>query len=133
MIPKRKDLVTLRQKPNEPFREYVCRWHTLATQVKDRPSNEESIEIIIKGAQPTTGALLCLQSITSFASLIPAGARVESSLRSGNFPTLSAFANQATASNNSSNKGNNDSNARYHKKPTVACIDSPAEPAFAAS
>ena len=48
--------------------------------------------IITRGAQPVTEALLSIQSITSLASLIRVGARVESSLRSGNFPALSAIA-----------------------------------------
>ena len=50
LISKREDLVTTRQKPYEPFEEYVGRWCVLASQVRDRPSNEESIEIIIQGA-----------------------------------------------------------------------------------
>ena len=50
LIPKCEDLVAIWQKPHEPFGEYVGRWRTLASQVKDRPSNEESIEIIIRGA-----------------------------------------------------------------------------------
>ena len=73
------------------------------------------------------GGLLSIQPITSFASLIQASAHVERLLQSGNFPALTEYAKQATAANNSNNKGNNDSDARYHKKPTVACINSPAE------
>ena len=46
LIPKREDLIATRQRPYEPFGEYVGRWHTLASQVRDRPSDEESIEII---------------------------------------------------------------------------------------
>ena len=121
---------------------YIGRWRILASHVKDRPSDEESIEIISKGAQAATEALLCLQPITSFASLTRASACVESSLWSGNFPTLADFAKQATASssnnynkncNSSSNKGNNDADIRYYKKPTVTCIDPPAKPALIAS
>ena len=52
---------------------------------------------------------------------------MESSLQRGNFPALAAFAKQATASNNSNNEGNHDSGVRYHKKPIVACISSPAK------
>ena len=66
-ISKHEDLVAIRQKPHEPFEEYVGRWRTLASQVKDRPLDEESIEIIIRGA---IEALLCLLPITSYASLI---------------------------------------------------------------
>ena len=80
LIPKREDLVALRQKPHESFGEYVGRWRTLASQVKGRPSDKESIEIIIRGAQPATGSLLSIQPIPNFSSLIRAGTRVESSL-----------------------------------------------------
>ena len=55
--------------------------------------------MIIKGAQSATGTLLCIQPVTSYASLIRAGACVESSLQRANFPTLFALARQA---NNSS-------------------------------
>ena len=68
---------------------------------------------------------------------------MESSLRSGNFPTLSAFAKQATASNNSNNNnknssnsgnsGNNDADVSYYKELAVAYIDLPAEPTLAVS
>ena len=92
LVPKRMDLVATKQNPSEPFGEYIGRWRVLASQVRDRPSNEESIEIVIKEAQPSLGALLSIQPVTTFAALIRAGASVESSLRSGNFPTLSAFA-----------------------------------------
>ena len=60
LIPKREDLVAIRQKSHEPVREYVGRWCVLASQVRDRPSDEESIEIIIRGVQPATGALLSI-------------------------------------------------------------------------
>ena len=52
--------------------------------------------MIIKEMQAVTGALLCIQPITSYASLIRAGACVESLLRSGNFPMLSALASVDT-------------------------------------
>ena len=47
LVPKREDLVATKQKPNEPFGVYVNRWCTLASQVRDRPSDKESIEIVI--------------------------------------------------------------------------------------
>ena len=134
LVPKRTDLVATKQNPNEPFGEYVGRWHALALQVRDRPSDEESIEIVIKGAQPFTGALLSIQQVTTFAAPIQAGARVESSLRSGNFPTLSAFTKQATAhnnnssssnSNNSSGSSNNCPRKKDPPKIDVAYVDSP--------
>ena len=92
--------------------------------------------MIIKGVQPTTGALLCIQPITNFASLIRAGPRVESSLRSGNFPTLSALARQANNSSSSNHRGsssNNDFATGYFEQHAVACVESPAKPANAAS
>ena len=135
-IPKREDLVTTVQRPHETFREYVGRWRALASQVRDRPSDEESIETLIRGAQPSIGGLLSIQPITTFASLIRAGARVESSLRSGCYLALIAFAGQDTApgnnnhnhSNSNNNNGNNSNHSRRrdHPKPAVAFIGSPA-------
>ena len=60
LVPKHVDLVATKQNPNELFGEYVDCWHTLASQVRDKPSDEESIEIMIRGAQPSTGALLAI-------------------------------------------------------------------------
>ena len=60
LVPKHEDLVAVKQRTNEPFGEYVDRWRVLAAQVCDRPSDEESIEIVIRGAQPSTGALLAI-------------------------------------------------------------------------
>ena len=49
LVPKLEDLVATKQKPNEPFGEYVSPWRALASQVRDRSSDKESIEILIKG------------------------------------------------------------------------------------
>ena len=127
MIPKCEDLVSTRQRPHEPFGEYVGRWRTLASQARDRPSDEESIEIIIRGAQPDIGGLLSIQPITTFSSLIRVDARVEGSLRSGSFPTLSAFAksNNGSSSNNS---GNNNPRRGDPSKPSIAYVQSHATP-----
>ena len=70
LIPRREDLVALKQKPHESFGEYVSHWRTLASLVKDKPSEEESIEIITRGAQPAIGGLLSNQPAPSFALLI---------------------------------------------------------------
>ena len=86
---------------------------------------------MIEGAQPATGALLSIQPVTTFIALIRAGTRVESSLRSGNFSALSAFAKQAatsssTSSNTSSNSSGTTSSRPKKKdssKPTVAYVD----------
>ena len=50
LIPKHEDLVATWQEPHKLFGEYVGCWRTLVSQVKDRPSDKESIEIIIRGA-----------------------------------------------------------------------------------
>ena len=90
--------------------------------------------MIIKGAQPVTGALLSIQPITSYASLIRVGARVESSLRSGHFPALSAMARQANNPSSSNSRrcsnNNNDSATGYSQQHAIAYVDSPSEPAY---
>ena len=93
--------------------------------------------MIIKGAQPATRALLCIQPVTSFASLIRDGAHVESSLRSGNFPALSALARQANNTSNNNNRRSNNDNSDpapgYSKQHTITYVDSPSELANAAT
>ena len=137
LVPKRADLIVTKQNPSEPFGEYVGCWRTLASQVQDGPSDEESLEIVIGGAQPTTRALLSIQPITTFAALIRAGTRVESSLRSGNFPAFSVFAKQATVSststssstsNNSSSSTNSCPKKKDSPKTGVAYADPPLVP-----
>ena len=92
--------------------------------------------MIIKGVQPATGTLLSIQPVTSYTSLIRAGVRVENSLRSGNFPTLSALARQAnnsSSSNRRSSNNNSDSTPSYSEQHAIAYIKSPVEPTNAAS
>ena len=121
------------QRPHETFGEYVDRWRALASQVRDRPSDKESIETLIRGAQPSIGGLLSIQPIITFASLIRAGARMESSLRSSRYPSLSALARQDTAPSNSNshrnytsgsnnNRSNNHPRRRDTPKPAIAFI-----------
>ena len=92
LIPKREDLVAIQQMPHETFRKYVSRWRTLASQIKDKSLEEESIEIITRRAQLAIGGLLSIQPVINFTSLNWAGTRVERSLRSGNFPALTKYA-----------------------------------------
>ena len=90
---------------------------------------------MIRGAQPTTGALLSIQPVTTFAALIRAGTRVESSLRSGNFPALSAFTKQATVSSSSTSNNSSGSTSSCPKKKdspkaAVAYVDPSPTPFF---
>ena len=92
--------------------------------------------MIIKGAQLAIGGLLSIQSITSFASLIRVGARVESSLRSGNFPVLAAIDGQINNNFNNNHRDGTckrDSAPDYSEQHTISYIEPPEEPAYAAS
>jgi hypothetical protein len=85
LVPKREDLAALRQRHNETFAEYVGRWRELAAQVRNKPTDEESIDMIIWGTPPAMEALLDLQTPETFAALIKAGMKIEASLKKGNF------------------------------------------------
>ena len=90
--------------------------------------------MIVKGVLPATGTLLCIQHITSFASLIRAGARVESSLQSGHFPALFALARQADSTSNRHNSdSSNNSASDCSEQHAAASVDPPKVPAFAKS
>ena len=92
--------------------------------------------MIVMRAQPATRALLAIQPVTSLASLIRSTVRMESSLRSGNFPTLAALAGQInnnSSSNRCGSNKNNNSAPSYSEQHAVASVDSPSELAYAAS
>ena len=89
--------------------------------------------MIIKGVLPATGTLLCIQHITSFASLVRASARVESLMRSEHFPALFALARQANTSNRRSSNNSNNSSPDCSEQLTEAYADPPEEPAYAES
>ena len=82
--------------------------------------------------------MLSLQSVTTFASLIRSGSRIESAIRSGRYPTISALAGQDIVPNRNNNNnnyngnnsgnnnsGNNHARRRDQPKPAVAYVDSP--------
>ena len=92
--------------------------------------------IITRGMQPATGALLSIQSITSFASLIRSSTHVESSLQSRNLPTLAAIAweiNNNYSNNRHDGICNRDFTSDYFKQHAVSYVEPPAKPAIAAS
>jgi hypothetical protein len=60
----------------------------LAAQVRNKPTDEESIDMIIRGAQPSVEALLDLQTPTTFAALIRIETKIEASLQKGNFSNI---------------------------------------------
>ena len=89
--------------------------------------------MILKGTLLVTGSLLCIQHITSFASLVRAGTCVESSLQSEHFPALSALASWANTSDRSNRNNNNNPATGYFEQNADTYVDSPIEPANAAS
>ena len=48
----RRDLETTKQKPGESFSDYVARWRAKAVKMRNRPPEDEQIELIIKGSLP---------------------------------------------------------------------------------
>lgn len=52
MVPKKDDLEALTQNPGESFSAYVGRWRTMAFQVKNKPPEDEQMDMIIRSANP---------------------------------------------------------------------------------
>ena len=46
----RRDLETTKQKPSESFSDYIARWRAKAVKIRNRPPEDEQIELIIKGS-----------------------------------------------------------------------------------
>lgn len=51
-VPKKDDLEALTQNPGESFSAYVGRWRTMAFQVKNKPPEDEQMDMIIRSANP---------------------------------------------------------------------------------
>ena len=48
----RRDLETTRQKSDRSFSDYIARWREKVALMRDRPLENEQIEMVIKGALP---------------------------------------------------------------------------------
>jgi Retrotransposon gag protein len=88
MEPRREDLESLRQEKNEPFVTYVGRWRAMAARVKLKPTDKDSINMIIRSALSTISGYLAIQGQPNFLTLIKSGARVETVVNQGLVPTL---------------------------------------------
>jgi Retrotransposon gag protein len=88
MEPRREDLESLRQEKNEPFVIYVSRWRAMAARVKPKPTDEDSINMIIRLVLPTISRYLAIQGQPNFPALIKSGARVETTVNQGLVPAL---------------------------------------------
>jgi Retrotransposon gag protein len=88
MEPRREDLESLRQEKNEPFVTYVGRWRAMAARVKLKPTDKDSINMIIRSALPTISGYLAIQGQPNFLTLIKSGARVETVVNQGLVPAL---------------------------------------------
>jgi hypothetical protein len=88
LAPTRADLEALSQLPSEPFKDYIRRWRSLATQLPNQLPLDESIDLVIQKAHPSLEALLSFQTFKSFTDLIRVGTRIEARLLKGKCPLL---------------------------------------------
>ncbi|KAJ1685696.1 hypothetical protein LUZ63_017086 [Rhynchospora breviuscula] len=83
MEPRREDLESLKQNNGESFGSYVGRWRAVAARVKAKPTDEESINLIVKSALLSFSGYLAMQEHPDFPALIKAGSRIESAINQG--------------------------------------------------
>lgn len=62
----RQDLQDTKQYPNETFSDFVIRWRKKASQMTQRPSEEEQTRMIVKNLAPTLNEILLPQYLPTF-------------------------------------------------------------------
>ena len=48
----RRDLETIKQEPKESFSTFITKWRDKATQMMNRPSEEEQLTMVVKNVLP---------------------------------------------------------------------------------
>ncbi|XP_077215523.1 uncharacterized protein LOC143850102 [Tasmannia lanceolata] len=76
----RKDLERTKQDSRESFLIFVKRWRRTATQMMERPSEEEQVQIIMKNISPQLQYHMSLQYYPDFKHFIVAGTQIEEAM-----------------------------------------------------
>ena len=79
----KRDLETTKQEPKESFFAFITKRRATATQMMNRPSEEEQIQMVVKNLLPIYHYHLFAQYFPHFKALIIAGIQVEDAINNG--------------------------------------------------
>ena len=79
----RKDLETTKQEPKESFFTFITKWRSKATQMMNKPNEEEQLTMVVKNLLPIYYKYLFAQYFPNFKALIAAGTQIEDTINNG--------------------------------------------------
>ena len=79
----RRDLETTKQEPKESFSTFVTKWRAKATQMINRPSEEEQLTMVVKNLLPVYHKYLFAQYFPNFKALTTARTQIEDIINNG--------------------------------------------------
>ena len=72
----RRDLETTVREPKESFSAFITKWRSKATQMMNRPNEEEQLTMVVKNLLPIYHKYLFAQYFPNFKALIAAGTQI---------------------------------------------------------
>ena len=79
----RRDLETTKQDLKESFSTFITKWRSKATQMMNRPNEEEQLTIVVKHLLPIYHKYLFAQYFPNFKVLIVAGIQIKDAINNG--------------------------------------------------
>ena len=78
-----RDLETTKQEPKESFSTIITKWRSKATQMMNRPSEEEQLTMVVKNLLPVYHKYLFAQYFPNFKALITVGTHIKDAINNG--------------------------------------------------
>ena len=79
----RRDLETTKQESKESFSTFIAKWRSKATQMMNRPNEEEKLTMVVENLLPIYHKYLFAQYSPNFKALIIAGTQIEDAIKNG--------------------------------------------------
>ena len=79
----RRDLETTKQGLKESFSTFITKWRSKATQMMNRPSEEEQLTMVVKNLLPVFHKYLFDQYFSNFKTMIAIGTQIEDAINNG--------------------------------------------------
>ena len=73
----RRDLKTMKQEPKESFSTFITKLRSKATQMMNRPSEDEQLVMVVRNLLPVYHKYLFAQCFPNFKDLIVVGTQIE--------------------------------------------------------